>query len=395
MNNNMIIQPKTRGFICITAHPKGCDKNVKDAIDFVKDHRSDNHNFPKNILVIGASTGYGLASRIALSFGGHANSIGVFFERPSEKGKPASAGWYNSCAFKKFAAEDGLIAENINGDAFSSEIKEQVIHTIKEKLGQVDCVIYSLASPRRTDPFSGETFKSVLKPIGESFSGKTVNVDTEEVFETSIEPATPEEIKATEKVMGGEDWELWIQALQNEGVLANGAKTIAYSYIGPEITWPIYTNGTIGAAKDDLMRACSAINFSMQKINGQALVSVNKAVVTQASAAIPVVPLYISVLFKIMKAKNVHEGCIEQMWRLFDRKIYNRSGKHDLDNEGRIRMDDLELSDDVQSAVKEVWNKVTTDNIHELTDINGYKKEFLKLFGFEVDGINYDEDVEI
>lgn len=391
----MIIQPKTRGFICITAHPKGCEKNVKDAIDFVKRHRSDNNHFPKNILVIGASTGYGLASRIALSFGGHANSIGVFFERPSEKGKPASAGWYNSHAFKKFAEADGLIAENINGDAFSPEIKEQAIKIIKEKLGQVDCVIYSLASPRRTDPFSGETFKSVLKPIGESFSGKTVNVDTEEVFEASIEPATPEEIKATEKVMGGEDWELWIQALQNEGVLANGAKTIAYSYIGPEITWPIYTNGTIGAAKDDLMRACSAINFFMQKINGQALVSVNKAVVTQASAAIPVVPLYISVLFKIMKAKNIHEGCIEQMWRLFDKKIYNHSGKYDVDNEGRIRMDDLELGDDVQSAVKEIWNKVTSENIHELTDIDGYKKEFLKLFGFGINGINYDEDVEI
>lgn len=391
----MIIQPKTRGFICITAHPKGCEKNVKDAIDFVKRHRSDNNHFPKNILVIGASTGYGLASRIALSFGGHANSIGVFFERPSEKGKPASAGWYNSHAFKKFAEADGLIAENINSDAFSSEIKEQAIKIIKEKLGQVDCVIYSLASPRRTDPFSGETFKSVLKPIGESFSGKTVNVDTEEVLEASIKPATPEEIKATEKVMGGEDWELWIQALQNEGVLANGAKTIAYSYIGPEITWPIYTNGTIGAAKDDLMRACSAINFSMQKINGQALVSVNKAVVTQASAAIPVVPLYISVLFKIMKAKNIHEGCIEQMWRLFDKKAYNHSGKYDVDNEGRIRMDDLELGDDVQSAVKEIWNKVTSENLHGLTDIDGYKKEFLKLFGFGIDGINYDEDVEI
>jgi enoyl-[acyl-carrier protein] reductase/trans-2-enoyl-CoA reductase (NAD+) len=389
----MIIQPKTRGFISLTAHPRGCEENVREQIAFCKKERMA--NAPKNVLVIGASTGYGLASRIALAFGGGANTVGVFFERPSEKDKPASAGWYNSAAFKKFAEQAGLFAENVNGDAFSSPLKEQVMDLVKKKLGKLDCVVYSLASPKRTDPFTGEVFKSVLKPIGAPFTGKTVNVDREEVQEVTIEPASAEEVKATEKVMGGEDWELWMQALHGEGLLNSGATTVAYSYIGPEITYPIYTNGTIGAAKDDLMRACTAINFSLADIGGRAIVSVNKAVVTQASAAIPVVPLYISILFKIMKEKGCHEGCIEQMTRLFGDKLYGHSPIKSLDEQGRIRLDEFELSGDVQGIISEIWPKISTENLHALSDIDGYKHEFLKLFGFGLPSVDYDEDVEI
>ncbi|MDR1528683.1 MAG: trans-2-enoyl-CoA reductase family protein [Puniceicoccales bacterium] len=389
----MIIKPKTRGFISLTAHPKGCEENVRQQIAFAEKYTIP--NTPKNILVIGASTGYGLASRITLAFGGRANTIGVFFERPSEKDKPASAGWYNSIAFKKFAEQGGLLAENINGDAFSSNVKEQVIDLIRQKFGQIDCVVYSLASPKRTDPFTGEVFKSVLKPIGEPFIGKTVNVDKDEVYEVTIEPATAEEVRATEKVMGGEDWELWIQALHNEKLLANGIKTIAYSYIGPEITWPIYTNGTIGAAKDDLMRAMEAIKFLLEDIGGQAIISVNKAVVTQASAAIPVVPLYISILFKVMKEKGIHEGCIEQMVRLFSERLYGPHAGKSLDEHGRIRLDDFELNRDVQDAVVKIWPKISTENLKEFSDMDGYKQEFLKLFGFGLASIDYDEDVEI
>jgi enoyl-[acyl-carrier protein] reductase/trans-2-enoyl-CoA reductase (NAD+) len=346
-------------------------------------------------LVIGASTGYGLASRIALAFGGGANTIGISFERRSEAGKPASAGWYNSIAFKKFADARGLFAENINGDAFSSAVKEQVIDLIKQKLGKIDCIVYSLASPKRTDPFTGEVYKSVLKPIGNAFTGKTLNVDTEEVHEVTIEPASAEEIRATEKVMGGEDWELWIGALHGEGLLANEVKAVAYSYVGPEITYPIYTNGTIGAAKDDLMRACSALNFSLKDIGGQAVISVNKAVVTQASAAIPVVPLYISILFKVMKEKGLHEGCIEQMTRLFADKLYGGVPLKSLDEQGRIRLDEFELSKDVQSVVSEIWPKISTENLSALSDVGGYKGEFLRLFGFGLPFVDYDDDVEI
>ncbi|MDR0693190.1 MAG: trans-2-enoyl-CoA reductase family protein [Puniceicoccales bacterium] len=389
----MIIKPKTRGFISLTAHPKGCEENVRQQIAFAEKHNIPNG--PKNVLVIGASTGYGLASRITLAFGGGANTIGISFERPSEKDKPASAGWYNSVAFKKFAEQRGLLAENINGDAFSSEVKEQVIDLIRQKFGQIDCVVYSLASPKRTDPFTGEVFKSVLKPIGKPFTGKTINVDREEVYEVTIEPATAEEVRATEKVMGGEDWELWIQALHNEKLLANGVKTVAYSYIGPEITWPIYANGTIGAAKDDLMRAMEAIKFLLADIGGQAIVSVNKAVVTQASAAIPVVPLYISILFKVMKEKEIHEGCIGQMVRLFSERLYGPHAGKSLDEQGRIRLDDFELNRDVQDAIAKIWPKISTENLKEFSDIDGYKQEFLKLFGFGLASIDYDDDVEI
>ncbi|MDR1890628.1 MAG: trans-2-enoyl-CoA reductase family protein [Puniceicoccales bacterium] len=389
----MIIQPKTRGFISLTAHPRGCEENVRQQIAFAEKHKIP--NAPKNVLVIGASTGYGLASRIALAFGGGANTIGVFFERSSEKDKPASAGRYNSVAFKKFAEQRGLLAENVNGDAFSSDIKEQVIDLIRQKYGKVDCVVYSLASPKRTDPFTGEVFKSVLKPIGEPFTGKTINIDKEEVYEVTIEPATADEVQATEKVMGGEDWELWIQSLHSEKLLANDVKTIAYSYIGPEITWPIYMNGTIGAAKDDLMRAREAIKFLLSDIGGQAIISVNKAVVTQASAAIPVVPLYISILFKIMKEKGIHEGCIEQMVKLFDDRLYGPYAGKFLDEQGRIRLDEFELKKDVQDAVAKIWPAISTENLKELSDIDGYKQEFLKLFGFGLASIDYNEDVEI
>jgi enoyl-[acyl-carrier protein] reductase/trans-2-enoyl-CoA reductase (NAD+) len=389
----MIIRPKTRGFISLTAHPRGCEENVREQIEFAKKHRFSNG--PKNVLVIGASTGYGLASRIALAFGGGSNSVGVFFERPAEKDKPASAGKYNSAAFVKFAEREGLVAENVNGDAFSSELKERTMDLIGRKFGKIDCIVYSLASPRRTDPFTGEVFKSVLKPIGAPFTGKTVNVDRDEVHEVTIEPATPDEIKGTEKVMGGEDWELWMQALRGENLLEKGVKTIAYSYIGPEVTWPIYANGTIGAAKDDLMRARASINFLLKDIGGQAIVSVNKAVVTQASAAIPVVPLYISILFKVMKEHGCHEGCIEQMSRLFADKIYGQSLVKSLDDQGRVRMDEFELSKDVQNAVREIWPKISTENLAELSDIAGYKMEFLRLFGFGLPSVDYDEDVEI
>ena len=389
----MIIHPKTRGFISLTAHPVGCEKNVEEQISVAEKNLLSSS--PKKVLVIGASTGYGLASRIALAFGGHADTIGVFFERQAEKDRPASAGWYNSIAFKKFAEQKGLIAENVNGDAFSNEVKQQVVDLIREKFGKVDCVIYSLAAPRRTDPVTGETFRSVLKPVGEPFVGKTVNVDKEEVYEVSIEPATGEEVKATEKVMGGEDWELWMQLLANEGLLAQGVKTLAYSYIGPKITWPIYTNGTIGAAKEDLSRACTAINALLKDISGQAIISVNKAVVTQASAAIPVVPLYVSILFKVMKEKNCHEGCIEQMVRLFKDKLFSKKQELLLDEQGRLRMDDWELRQDVQESVAKIWPAISTENLHELSDISGFKREFLRLFGFGIDGVNYDADVDI
>ncbi|MDR2737748.1 MAG: trans-2-enoyl-CoA reductase family protein [Puniceicoccales bacterium] len=389
----MIIKPKTRGFISLTAHPRGCEENVREQIEFACKRNIE--NAPKNVLVIGSSTGYGLASRIALAFGGGASTIGISFERRSEVDKPASAGWYNSMAFRKFANAAGLFAENVNGDAFSSAVKEQVMGLIKQKLGKIDCIVYSLASPKRTDPFTGEVYKSVLKPIGKSFTGKTVNIDREEVHEVTIEPASAEEIQGTEKVMGGEDWELWIGALRSEGLLANGVKTVAYSYIGPEITYPIYANGTIGAAKDDLMRACSALNFLLKDIGGQAIISVNKAVVTQASAAIPVVPLYISILFKVMKEKGCHEGCIGQMTRLFADKLYGESSPRSLDEQGRIRLDELELGRDVQAVVSDIWSKISTENLGTLSDIAGYKREFSRLFGFGLGTVDYDEDVEI
>ncbi len=385
----MIIEPKTRGFICTTAHPDGCAGNVREQIEYVKSQPAM-ANPPKNVLVVGASTGYGLASRIVPAFGGGASTIGVFFEKPPTERKTASAGWYNSAAFEEEAQKAGLYAKSFNGDAFSEEMKTQVIETIKADLGKIDMVVYSLASPRRTDPTDGETYKSVLKPIGEPYSQKNLNTETGEVNSITIEPCTDEEIVHTVKVMGGEDWELWMEALGAAGVLADGVKTVAYSYIGPELTFPIYTNGTIGRAKEHLEQ--SAVRMNEIYGEGTAVVSVNKALVTQASSAIPVVPLYISLLYKVMKEAGNHEGCIEQIQRLFADHLGSEGGPS-YDEKGRIRIDDWEMSDEVQKPVHEKWAEVNTENLSQISDFSGYRDEFLKLFGFGVEGVNYGDDV--
>ena len=426
---SMLIKPKIRGFICVTAHPDGCAAHVRQQIDYVKsqawiaaspspatpptapscsplglqglqDYRTTglSSGGPKKVLVIGASTGFGLASRITAAFGHGAATLGVFYERPSEEGRPATPGWYNTIAFTNAARAAGLHARNINGDAFSDAIKQHTIDTIKTDpaLGQVDLVVYSLASPRRQHPVTGAIHKSVLKPIGAAHTTKTVDTATGAITPVTIDPATDAEVADTIAVMGGEDWEMWINALLRAGVLAPGATTIAYTYIGPEVTWPIYKNGTIGMAKNDLDRAARKLAIQLKLHgNGRALVSVNKALVTQASSAIPVVPLYISILYKIMKAKNLHEGCIEQMHRLFTRHLY--PGKNTpvaLDADGRIRIDDWEMRPDVQAEAAQLWPQVTTENLAAITDIAGYRAEFLRLFGFGLPGINYDAGVE-
>ena len=380
----MVVNPKIRGFICITAHPEGCRQHVEEQIAYVKSKPQLTVK-PKNVLVIGASTGYGLASRIVAAFAGGANTLGVFFERPAGGGRTASAGWYNTAAFEAAAHEAGYYAKSINGDAFSQKVKDLTIAQIKADLGHIDCVIYSLASPRRTDPITGETFSSVLKPIGSPFSAKTVDTDKKTIQSIELDPATDAEIDATERVMGGDDWALWIDALSNAKVLAPGATTVAYSYIGPEVTWPIYTRGTIGNAKAHLESTAHTLNARLQSIGGRAVVAVNKAVVTQASSAIPVVPLYVSILLKVMKEKGLHEGCIEQIYRLFDTQL--ASGKDfTTDEKGRIRVDDWEMKPEIQAAVNAIWPTITTENLLELSDFEGYQKDFLKLFGFgEVD----------
>jgi enoyl-[acyl-carrier protein] reductase/trans-2-enoyl-CoA reductase (NAD+) len=385
----MIIRPKVRGFICVTAHPEGCKENVSKQINYVK-LQEVIVDSPKKVLVIGSSTGYGLASRIVASFGCGADTVGVYFERPEVDGKLGSAGFYNARALDEFSQAEGRLSESINGDAFSDAVKEETIALIREKLGQIDCITYSLASPRRTDPVSGKSYKSVLKPIGAPFSGKTVDTDREEVLEITIEPATEEEIEATRKVMGGEDWERWIEQLLAADVLAKGVRTCAYSYIGPEVTWPIYAHGTIGRAKDHLEQSAKNIQNKLKNLQGEAMISVNKAVVTQASSAIPVVPLYNSILFKIMKQKGIHEGCIEQMYRLFASHFnVNR------DELGRIRLDNLEMRDDVQREVRAIWPRISTENLRELSDFGGYYQDFLQLFGFNVAGVDYGKDVKI
>lgn len=390
----MIVKPRIRGFVCITAHPEGCAAKVAQEIKVAKAAARDAGTpGPKRVLVIGASTGYGLSTRIAAAFGHEASTLGVFFERPSMKGKPASAGWYNSVAFEAAAHAEGLYAKSINGDAFSNEIKAQTIETLKADLGQVDLVVYSLASPRRTDPADGETYKSCLKPTEGSYSNRSLDTDKAEVTEVTIEPATQEEIDHTVKVMGGEDWELWIAALAEAGCLAEGAQTVAYSYIGPELTWPVYTNGTIGAAKKDVERAATAISANHAC---RAYVAVNKAVVTQASSAIPVVPLYISLLFKIMKAKGTHEDCIEQMVRLLNERLYRADGAApELDATGRIRVDDWEMDPEVQAEVAARWPEINTSNLRENSDFDGYQANFLNLFGFGLPGVDYDAETEV
>lgn len=387
----MIIQPKIRGFICVTAHPVGCSAYVQQQIDYVRSKGSLS-DMPKRVLVIGSSTGYGLASRIVPAFAGGAATIGVFFERPSENGKPASAGWYNSCAFENAAKTAGLYAKSINGDAFSDEIKAKTVELIKKDLGTVDLIIYSLASPRRTHPRTGETYKSVLKPLGNAFTAKTVDTDKGLVTDITIEPASEQEISDTVQVMGGEDWEMWIDALEKGGALSKGAKTVAYSYIGPDLTWAIYRNGTIGRAKEDLEATAQRIHQKLSAAGGSAYVSVNKALVTQASSAIPVVPLYISLLYKVMKQKGMHEGCIEQIQRLFAERLYNGASVQ-LDESGRIRIDDVEMLPDIQAAVAGLWPSVTTENLPQISDIQGYREEFLRLFGFGLPGVDYDSDV--
>lgn len=382
----MIIEPRMRGFICLTAHPDGCAQNVKNQIMFVKS--KGKIDGAKKVLVIGASTGFGLASRITSAFGSGAGTIGVFFEKPPSEGKTATPGWYNTAAFETEAQKAGLYAKSINGDAFSNEIKQQTIDLIKADLGQVDMVIYSLASPVRMHPITGILHRSVLKPIGQTFSNKTVDFHTGVVSQVTIEPANQEDIDNTVVVMGGEDWAMWIDALQSAGVLANGATTIAYSYIGPEVTEAVYRKGTIGRAKDDLEATAFRITDSLKSLNGKAYVSVNKALVTQASSAIPVIPLYISLLYKIMKAEGIHEGCIEQIQRLFEQRIY--TGKEiPTDEKGRIRIDDWEMRDDVQERIKILWEKATTENLIEIGDLAGYKQDFLNLFGFGFEGVDY------
>jgi enoyl-[acyl-carrier protein] reductase/trans-2-enoyl-CoA reductase (NAD+) len=385
----MIIKPRVRGFMCITTHPTGCEANVKNQIGFIKSQGAIDG--PKRVLVIGSSTGYGLAARVTAAFGSGASTLGVFFEKPGTDRKPGTAGWYNSAAFHQFAEQDGLYAKSINGDAFSTEVKDKVINAIKQDLGQIDLVIYSLAAPRRQHPVSGDVFNSTLKPVGKNVTMRGVNTDKEEIQEFSLEAASQQEIDDTVAVMGGEDWQMWIDALGEAGVLAEGAKTTAFTYIGEKITWDLYWDGTIGQAKKDLDTKVLAIRDKLGANGGDARVSVLKAVVTQASSAIPIMPLYLAMLFKEMKQNGTHEGCIEQLYRLFTECLYSDAPR--TDEEGRLRVDELEMQPGVQAAVADAWSKISNENLSELTDFKGYKEEFLKLFGFEMDGVDYDADV--
>ncbi len=378
-----------RGFICLTAHPKGCEQSVINQIEYVKSKGSIDG--AKKVLVIGASTGFGLASRITSAFGSNASTIGVFFEKPPSEGKTASPGWYNSAAFEKLAHESGLYAKSINGDAFSKEVKQQTLDLIKADLGQIDLVIYSLASPVRLNPNTGILHRSVLKPIGSTFTNKTVDFHSGIVSNVSIEPCNEEEIENTVAVMGGEDWQMWMEDLKAANLLAPGAKTVAYSYIGPSLTEAVYRKGTIGRAKDHLEATAFSITDSLKSIGGTAYVSVNKALVTQASSAIPVIPLYISLLYKIMKEEGIHEGCIEQIQRLFDHRLYTCSAIP-TDDKGRIRIDDWEMREDVQEKVAKLWKEATTESLPNIGDLKGYTSDFHNLFGFGFDGVDYQAD---
>ena len=389
----MIIKPKTRGFICTTAHPVGCAENVKEQIKITQAQGQIN-NGPKKVLVVGSSSGYGLASRITAAFGSGAETIGVFFEKPSTETKTGSAGWYNTAAFDIEAKKAGLYAKHINGDAFSNEAKQKTIDLIKEDLGQVDLVIYSLASPVRKVPGADTVTRSCLKPIGETYRSTAIDTNKDMIIEAEVEPATEQEIKDTVTVMGGEDWELWMDALADGGVLADGCQSVAYSYIGTAITWPIYWDGALGKAKMDLDRAATAIDSKLKLSNGGANVAVLKSVVTQASSAIPVMPLYISMVFKVMKEAGIHEGCIQQINRLFRTQLFSDGAEQSLDDANRLRLDDWELRDDIQQACIDIWPAVTTENLFELTDYASYKKEFLNLFGFELESVNYEQETD-
>lgn len=389
----MIIKPKVRDFICVTTHPSGCETHIREEIEYVK-NSGKIQNGPKNVLVIGASTGYGLSSRIVPTYAWDANTIGVFYERPSTETRGGTAGWYNSYFFKKIATEDGHYAKNINGDAFSKDIKKKTADLIEKDRGKVDLIVYSLASPRRTDPETGEIYNSVIKPVGgTTFTSKSILTDKGKIVEATIEPATDEQVRGTIKVMGGEDWQLWINYLKDRGLLSEGFRTVAYSYVGPEQTWPVYKDGTIGKAKEHLDETARQITAQNEVLKGRAFVSVNKAVVTQASSAIPVVPLYIAILFKVMKRKGVHENIIQQIYRLYRDHLCGKQLAENLEDI-RIRIDNLELEESVQEEVAKIWEKIDQENLDELADLKGYQKDFLQLFGFEYEGVDYEVDVE-
>lgn len=387
----MVIKPKVRGFICTNAHPAGCDASVQEQIDYVKS-QGGHDDGPKNVLVLGCSTGYGLASRIVSAFGYGAKTLGVCFEKTPSERKTGTAGWYNTASFHQKANAQGLYAKTLNGDAFSNELKQQVVETLKADMGKVDLVIYSLASPRRTDPETGEVYKSTLKPVGQAYKTKTYDTDKDLIHEVALEPANDDEIFNTIKVMGGEDWELWLNALSEADLLADNCKTTAYTYIGKELTWPIYGQATIGKAKEDLDRAAASIMQNNTDKNVKAYVSSLKALVTQASSAIPVMPLYISLIYKVMKQEGTHEGCIEQIQGLFTQKLLE--DRPETDDMNRLRMDGKETNDATQAKIKALWDQVTQDNFHELSDYAGYHHEFLKLFGFDIDGVDYEADVD-
>lgn len=388
----MVIQPKFRNNIFLNSHPVGCAAEVRRQIDFVRSKGSRSGG-PKKVLVVGSSTGYGLAARIVAAFGYGAETYGVAFEKEGEAKRPGTAGWYNTVAFEREAKSTGLACESINADAFSNEVKARTVDLLGKTPGKVDLVVYSLASPVRTDPATGVMYKSVLKPIGKGYHAQSVDMMSGEIKEFAVEPATEDEIAQTVKVMGGEDWQLWIEALAKADLLAPGVVTVAFSYLGPQVTYAIYREGTIGRAKEDLERTAGLITKRLAAHSGRAYVSVNKAVVTRSSAVIPVVPLYISLLFKVMKERGVHEGCIEQMERLFAQRLYS-GGPVATDADGRIRIDDLELADEVQAAVSRLWSEVRTDNFERLADVAGYRKDFMNIHGFGVDGVDYDADVE-
>lgn len=389
----MIIKPKIRGFICTTAHPLGCKASVQQQINYVK-QQGPIANGPKKVLVIGSSTGYGLASRLTAAFGCQASTVGVFFEKEPEPNRTASPGWYNSAAFEEAARAENLYAKSINGDAFSDQIKEETLKLLLDEVGPVDLVVYSLASPRRTHPKTGYIAKSVLKPINQSFTSKTLDTDKGEVKNIVLEAATEEEISDTVSVMGGEDWEMWIEALDQANLLAPGCQTIAYTYLGDKLTWPIYGKAAIGKAKEDLNRAVIALNNRLKSHKGAAYIASMKAIVTQASSAIPIMPLYISLLYKVMKDKGVHEGAIEQIYRLFSTQLFGKKLLN-LDEAGRFRLDDLELRPEIQSQVELLWKDVNTHNLNELSDFQGYQADFLKLFGFGFPTVNYEEDIDL
>ena len=389
----MIIAPKVRGFICTTAHPVGCAKNVDNQIQYVLSQRALPHG-PKKVLVIGASTGFGLASRIVAAYaGGHAATIGVIYEKESDGRKTASAGWYNTAGFEKRAQEDGIYAKSFNGDAFSDDMKKRVVRAIRQDWGSVDLLIYSLASPRRLHPKTGEVSQSVLKPIGRSYGGKSLDVINNKLVHVELPEATQDDIDQTVNVMGGEDWTMWVDALMEENLLAEGFMSVAYSYVGPKMTKAIYRNGTIGKAKDHLERTANELTERLKKVNGRALISVNKALVTQSSSAIPFIPLYFVLLKKIMKEKNVEENCIQQIYRLFSERLY-RNGEIPTDENGFVRIDDYELSPEVQSIVEKNWDMLTEENLEKMADLEGYHQDFLNLFGFDIPGVDYKKDVD-